>query len=210
MIVDYRNNAWTLSPTSQVTPATPEPARATFKNTRTPGPDAAALAGADLRVASFNVLNYFTTLGADVAGCTSYNDRAGTPITVNSCPGNGPRGAWDAASLARQQAKIVAAINATDADVLGLTEIENSAVVAGAAHADEALATLVAALNAAAGTTKWAYVPSSAELPSVDLQDVISNALIYQPAAVERVGEARALGSQSARASPTRSTAAGW
>ena len=202
MIVDYRNNAWTLSPTSQVTPATPEPARATFKNTRTPGPDAATLAGADLKVASFNVLNYFTTLGADVAGCTSYNDRAGTPITVNSCPGNGPRGAWDAASLARQQAKIVAAINATDADVLGLTEIENSAVVAGVAHADEALATLVAALNAAAGTTKWAYVPSSAELPSVDLQDVISNALIYQPAAVERVGGARALGSQSADGQP--------
>ena len=50
----------------------------------------------DLKVASFNVLNYFTTLGADVAGCTSFNDRAGDPITVNSCPGNGPRGAWDA------------------------------------------------------------------------------------------------------------------
>jgi len=64
------------------------------------------------------VLNYFTTLGVDVAGCTAFNDRAGHGISVDSCPGNGPRGAWDQASLQRQQDKIVHAINGLDADVV--------------------------------------------------------------------------------------------
>jgi uncharacterized protein len=53
-----------------------------------------------LRVASFNVLNYFTTLGS--------------------------RGANNAAEFTRQQAKIVEAIAGLDADVLGLMEIENN------------------------------------------------------------------------------------
>ena len=197
VVVDYRNNTWELNPTTQVTSTTADTDRAVFQNTRTAAPDAAALAGADLKVASFNVLNYFTTLGVDTVGCTPYKDRAGNGITVSNCPGNGPRGAWDAANLKRQQDKTVTAINAADADVIGLMEIENSAVVDGAAHADAALATLVGALNTAAGSVKWAYVPSSADLPATAEQDVITNALIYQTAAVARVGEARALGSQS-------------
>jgi len=209
VVVDYRNNAWKLNPTMQVTPATADADRTTFKNNRTTAPDAAALAGgdltvADLTVASFNVLNYFTTLGDQVAGCTAFLDRAGIGITVRDCPGvrNGPRGAWDAASLQRQQDKIVGAINATDADVIGLMEIENSASVDGGAQADEALATLVGALNTAAGSAKWAYVPSSTDLPDPTGQDVITNALIYQPASVERVGDSRALGDQSGVGQP--------
>ena len=132
VIVDYRDNTWKFNPRSQVTPADPAAYPATFKNDRTPAPDAPSIGAADLRIASFNVLNYFTTLGADVAGCTSFNDRAGHGISVDTCPGNGPRGAWDQASLQRQQDKIVHAINGLDADVVGLSEIENSAVVSGA------------------------------------------------------------------------------
>jgi 5'-nucleotidase len=195
LVVDYRNSTWKLNPTTQVTGATPAAERTQFKNTRTDAPDTQALAGADLRVASFNVLNYFTTLGADTAGCTSYKDRTGDGVTVNSCADNGPRGAWDAADLARQQAKIVAAINALDADVVGLMEIENS--VALGETADEATATLVAALNAADPSAGWAYVPSSADLPDVSLQDVITNALIYRSGAVELLGDPRALGTDS-------------
>ena len=81
-------------------------------------------------MASFNVLNYFTTLGdanndnIGDGGCTSFNDRNGDGITVNG--GCNQRGAWDPPDLDRQQAKIVAAINALDADVVGLMEIENS------------------------------------------------------------------------------------
>ena len=196
LIVDYRNSAWKLNPTTRVTDATPLAERAQFKNTRTDAPDTAALAGADLRVSSFNVLNYFTTLGAAVVGCTSYNDRAGNPITVNTCPGTGPRGAWDAASLARQQAKIVAAINALDADVVGLMEIENSAALGD--PVDTAVSTLVGALNAADPAAHWAFVPSSTELPAVNLQDAITNALIYRTTAVTRLGDSRALGTASA------------
>ncbi|MGO1317099.1 MAG: ExeM/NucH family extracellular endonuclease, partial [Cellulomonadaceae bacterium] len=192
VIVDYRNNTWKLNPTAQALPGE-EPA--TFGNTRTAAPAAHALGSGELSVASFNVLNYFTTLGEDWGNCTAYADRAGTPITVNSCPNNGPRGAWDTASLERQQAKIVAAITALDADVVGLMEIENSAALG--EEPDEAIATLVAALNTAAGAETWDYVPSSTDLPEVSEQDVITNAIIYQPAAVTPDGDAVALGDQS-------------
>lgn len=184
VVVDFRNNLWKLNPT------TPGPAPVTFENDRTAAPEAV---GGDLTVASFNVLNYFTTLGATTAGCTSFKDRTGDPVTVNS--GCAPRGAWDPDDLQRQQDKIVSAINGLDADVVGLLEIENSAVVDGVA--DEAVGTLVAALNAAAGSTVWAFVPSSAELPPVADMDVISNAIIYRVAAVEPTGPSHALGTLS-------------
>ena len=174
----------------------------TVQNTRTAAPEGALIdpAGtADVRIASFNVLNYFTTLGdADDdnvgdGGCLAYNDADGDGN--NTRTGCDQRGAWDAADLARQQEKIVAAINALDADVVGLMEIENSLVVDGTA--DEATQTLVTALNAAAGAGTWAANPSSTDLPAASEMDVISNAIIYKPAAVSRVGDARALGTLS-------------
>jgi 5'-nucleotidase len=202
VIVDYRNNAWKLQPTGQVTP-TAGNAPVTWTNNRTATPDADALGDGDLRIASFNVLNYFTTLGDSRPDCTPYTDRAGNGIATKSCTGaNGPRGAWDAASLQRQQDKIVHAINALDADVIGLMEIENSLVVDGAGHADEALSTLVDALNADAGATKWAFVPSSGDLPPASEMDVITNAIIYQVASVERAGDSHALGDQSGSGEP--------
>jgi 5'-nucleotidase len=190
VVVDYRNNLWKLNPTLPVDAANPASVPATFEDDRTAAPEDV---GGDVTVASFNVLNYFTTLGADTASCVAYPDRTGDPVTVRE--GCDQRGAWDPEDLQRQQDKIVAAVNALDADVVGLMEIENSARVDGVP--DEALATLVEALNAAAGAGTWAYVPSSAELPAADQQDTITNALIYRPAAVETVGEARALGTQS-------------
>jgi 5'-nucleotidase len=174
----------------------------TFENTRVATPDEGLVnerGTADTKVASFNVLNYFTTLGdADDdnvgdGGCEAYTDRTGDGNNV--ADGCDQRGAWDPADLGRQQQKIVAAINALDADVVGLMEIENSAALGEAA--DEATQALVAALNAAAGPGTWAANPSSAELPPASEQDVITNAIIYKPAAVQRVGEARALGDQS-------------
>lgn len=189
VIVDYRNNAWKLNPTSQYVAGGTAPV--TFENDRTASP---ADVGGDVKVASFNVLNYFTTLGAQGATCVPFRDRTGDPVTVDE--GCAQRGAWDPADLQRQQDKIVAAINALDADVVGLLEIENSAVVDGVA--DEALGTLVDALNAEAGAGTWAFVPSSADLPAVELQDTITNALIYRTASVERTGDALALGTASA------------
>ncbi|WP_262927885.1 ExeM/NucH family extracellular endonuclease [Microbacterium sp. NIBRBAC000506063] len=147
-----------------------------------------------MTVGAFNVLNYFTTLGADTASCRAWEDRAGNGIAVrDGCP---QRGAWDEASLKRQQDKIVEAINTLDADVLGLMEIENSAALG--EETDEATATLVDALNAAAGSERWDYVASSVDLPDLTLQDVITNAIIFQPDAVTPVGDSVALGDQSA------------
>ncbi|MFF2632028.1 ExeM/NucH family extracellular endonuclease [Microbacterium sp. NPDC058021] len=190
LIVDFRNGAWKLNPTSPLVGDGSGDDTVTFSNPRTAAPDDV---GGDVSIASFNVLNYFTTLGASTPSCVAYTDRFGDGVTVRE--GCDQRGAWDADDLARQQAKIVAAIEKLDADVVGLMEIENSAALG--EQADEATATLVAALNAAAGEDTWAYVASSADLPDPAGQDVITNAIIYQPAAVTPVGAARALGDQS-------------
>ncbi len=175
---------------------------AAFEDTRTDAPADGRVdpAGtADLRVASFNVLNYFTTLadadddGSADGSCEGYYDRDDDGNNVRG--GCDIRGAWDPLDLQRQQEKIVAAINALDADVVGLMEIENSAALG--ETADEATQSLVDALNADLGATHWAANPSSADLPPAGEQDVITNALIYRTDAVERTGPARALGDQS-------------
>ncbi|MDW4761772.1 hypothetical protein NQ353_27970, partial [Escherichia coli] len=41
--------------------------------------------GGDTRVATFNVLNYFSDLGVDEAGCTGYPDRTGAFVTAKKC-----------------------------------------------------------------------------------------------------------------------------
>jgi 5'-nucleotidase len=188
VILDYRFDAWTFQPLTQLTAgdggnaATVQPA--TFANTRE---DAPADVGGDLSVATFNVLNYFTTTGDQLTGCTYYTDRAGNPITVNR--GCDARGAANAENLERQETKIVAAIDALDADVVALMEIENSTPFG--KDRDQALSDLVDALNDAAGGDEWAFVPSPAALP--DDEDVIRLAYIYQVDAAEPVGDSRIL-----------------
>ena len=129
-------------------------------NPRTASPDAV---GGGISVASFNVLNYFTTIdeGSDVCG----------PLGDQGC-----RGADNEDELQRQRAKLVAALSAVDADVVGLIEIENDTD-------DAALADLVAGLNDATGAGSYAYIATNAIG-----DDVIRVALIYQPASVTPVG----------------------
>jgi 5'-nucleotidase len=188
-----------FEPVTTVTGPSNAAAPATFENTRTAAPEAASIdpeGEADLKIASFNVLNYFTTLGdanddnVGDGGCVGFWDRDGDGTNVSG--GCDQRGAWDPQDLGRQQEKIVEAINSLDADVVGLMEIENSAALG--ESPDEATETLVAALNADAGAGTWAANPSSADLPPVSEMDVITNAIIYKPASVERTGPARALG----------------
>jgi predicted extracellular nuclease len=87
-VVDY-HNGYRIQPTvgASYIPVNP----------RTAQPDDV---GGNLKVASFNVLNYFTTLGS--------------------------RGADDDLEFQRQRDKIFAALAAIDADVVGLIEIENN------------------------------------------------------------------------------------
>lgn len=184
VILDFRFG-WKVQPVEQVVE---EPTGlVTFEQDRPSAPEEVA---GDIKLATFNVLNYFTTLGEDLAGCQPYRDRDENPIAVRT--GCDARGAWTEASFARQEAKIVNAINALDADVIALEEIENSLVVDGHDR-DEALSTLVDALNEDAGAGTWDYVesPASASLPgNIAEQDVIRQGMIYKPATVETVGAA--------------------
>lgn len=81
----------------------------TAANPRTAAPDDV---GGELKVASFNVLNYFTTLAyqGDICG----------PTGGQEC-----RGAYTTSEFERQQMKIVKAMCAIDADIFGLMELEN-------------------------------------------------------------------------------------
>ncbi|WP_228386993.1 ExeM/NucH family extracellular endonuclease [Ornithinicoccus halotolerans] len=137
-VLDFRFDLWRVQPTTGAT-----------VTTANPRPEAPELAGG-LQVASFNVLNYFTTLGS--------------------------RGADTEAELARQEAKIVAALAELDADVVGLIEIEN--------NGDEALARLTGALNDHLGEERYAYL-ATGEVGT----DEITTAFIYQPAEATPVGD---------------------
>ncbi|WSG42317.1 ExeM/NucH family extracellular endonuclease [Dactylosporangium sp. NBC_01737] len=206
VILEYRFSLWNFQPTQRVTDD--GAAVATFSDTRT-GNQQPANVGGTVRLATFNVENYFPTTGElyvqqGLGTCTYYNDRAGNHIAVNTCtgPGNtaGPRGAANDASFQRQQAKIVTGINRLGAGVVSLEEVENSAKFG--QPRDAALATLVNALNAAAGATVWAYVPSPAVLPPIADEDVIRSAFIYKPAEISLVGVSAILTTASGPGQP--------
>ncbi len=203
VVLDYRNNTWKLQPQQQVTGSGSDVA--TFTNTRSANA-APQSVGGDILLGTFNVLNYFNTTGqvfeSRGGSCTYYYDRDGDPVTVNSCSPNGPRGAAEGGDLSRQQAKIVRAINLMDADIVSLEEIENSVKLIGETDRDDAVRQLVNALNAAAGSRRWSFVPSppASELPTLAEQDVIRNAFIYDPAVVTRVGASKVLVNPSSTA----------
>ncbi|MEM9490327.1 MAG: ExeM/NucH family extracellular endonuclease, partial [Myxococcota bacterium] len=144
---------------------TEDPTFVAFSNLRpsTPG----SVGSGSLRVASFNVLNYFN--GNGMGG--------GFPTS---------RGADTAAEFARQHTKIVAAILAMDADIIGLMEIENDGYGSNSAIQD-----LVDGLNAAApsGTSYALIDPGVGQIGS----DAIAVGLIYRVQTVRPVGGAAIL-----------------
>ncbi|WP_213996389.1 ExeM/NucH family extracellular endonuclease [Arsukibacterium sp.] len=132
-----------------------------FVNTN-PRPAApAAKAEDELRLAVFNVLNFFTGHGQ------------AQPFPTR-------RGARTPEDLARQQAKLVSALAAMDADIIGLLELENNGYGDGSA-----MATLVAALNDVV-SSPYSLV-TTAETPGTD---AIKVGLIYRAAAVSETGTA--------------------
>lgn len=135
-----------------------------------------AAVGGNVRVTSFNVLNYFTTFtngdtadGLSGQGCT---------LGGVSAPGN-CRGANNLAEFQRQQTKIVEALAALNADVVGLMEIQN--------NGGTAVGNLVAALNAKMGAGTWAAVPDPVAGTG---DDAIKVAMIYRPARLALSGGA--------------------
>ena len=190
VVLGFDHEKWRFQPTTRLTGDNVEAVQPTsFTDTRTETPEAV---GGQVSLASFNVLNYFTTTGDQLSGCQYYDDREGNHITVRG--GCDARGAANAESLKRQETKIVTAINKLDASVVSLMEIENSAAFG--KDRDDALATLVKRLNEAAGTEKWDFVDSPAAVPSDE--DVIRTALIYQPAEVAPQNESTILDDQDA------------
>ena len=190
VVLGFDHEKWRFQPTTRLTGDNAEAVQPTsFTDTRTETPEAV---GGQVSLASFNVLNYFTTTGDQLSGCQYYDDREGNHITVRG--GCDARGAANAESLKRQETKIVTAINKLDASVVSLMEIENSAAFG--KDRDDALATLVKRLNEAAGSEKWDFVDSPAAVPSDE--DVIRTALIYQPAEVAPQNESTILDDQDA------------
>ena len=155
-VLTYAFDAWRLQPTSVPT--------VTRTNPRPAAPDEV---GGDVQVASFNVLNFFTTI-----------DRPG----VVTDTGDDPRGADSSEELRRQRDKVVAALLALDADVVGLVEIEND-------RDDEALDALVSALNAASARD-YAAVGEPDTGGGLFGADAIQVAMIYRPDAVRPMGTA--------------------
>ncbi|WP_284763345.1 ExeM/NucH family extracellular endonuclease [Arthrobacter sp. efr-133-R2A-63] len=182
VILGYGNNSWKFQPLSQLTPATADSVQpVSFTGSR---PQAPANVGGNLKIASFNVLNFFPTTGDQLSGCTYYTDRDGNPITVKD--GCNARGAANAENLQRQQAKIIAAITKSGADVVSLEEIENSAQFG--KNRDDALAKLVDSLNIETPGI-WDYVRTPANAPPLSDEDMIRTAFIFKKASAEPLGE---------------------
>jgi len=150
-VLDYGFGDYRIQPT--VTPIFEQ------TNPRTAAPEDV---GGNVKVASFNVLNYFN--GDGMGG--------GFPTS---------RGASSAAEFERQSDKIVSAIAALDADVVGLIEIENDGD-----GPDSAIAELVDRLNTFLGAPVYDYIRDPATGVGTD---EIKTAFIYKPEVVTPVGQ---------------------
>jgi predicted extracellular nuclease len=156
-----------------------QPTEAPVFSQDNPRTDPPALAAGNVKVASANVLNYFTTFtnGSDVEGNTNVGCTLGSSTAKSNC-----RGADNLNEYVRQNAKIVGELKAINADVFGLMEIQNSG--------DYTVTKLVDSLNEAispgTGIKTYAVVPK----PAATGTDAIRVAMIYKPSALTPVGGA--------------------
>ena len=143
---DYR-----LQPTSTIevikTNSRPQPPQSPATNT--------------IRVAAFNVLNYFNGEGREKSFPTE-------------------RGAKTAEEFARQHQKIIAALSQLNADVIGLMEIENDGY-----NSHSAIHELTDALATATGHP-WRFIQADQDRFGTD---AITNGLIYRSDKVRPEGE---------------------
>ena len=125
-------------------------------------------ATANLKIASFNVLNFFNGDGHG----------GGFPTA---------RGANTATEFARQKAKIVSALVGLNADIIGVIEIENDGY-----GPYGAIAELTAALNTAMNTNVWRFVnPGVNQIGT----DAIAVGFIYRNDRATAIGNAAILDS---------------
>jgi len=125
-----------------------------------PRPQTPPSVGGSLKVASFNLFNYFNTFGN---ACFPNN---------SSC-----RGASNATEFTRQRDKLIEAIRRMDADIVGLNELENDGYGSSSSIQD-----LVNGLNQVMGAGTYAFVNVGVSNLG---GDAITNGFIYKPATVE-------------------------
>ncbi len=147
-------NTWRIRP--QVT----NPVSFTHSNPRQAAPDDV---GGNVKVATLNVLNYFTTI--DLTSDNNSGDCG--PSGTMDC-----RGADSAAELQRQTDKLVAALNGMDADIVGLVELENNATAS--------LQAIVDALNVVSAKN-YAYVNTGTIGDDAIKVGIIYNADVVSP-----------------------------
>lgn len=159
-VLDYgRINADRWDPERDYRLHPTEPPEFTLEN---PRPTSAPAMGGNLCVVNFNLSNYFTTIDDGNAACGPNGIRC--------------RGADSASEFRRQRKKIIAAMSALDAHILGIVEVENDG---GATMQD-----LVAGLNQKAGGGKYSFIDSG-----TIGTDAVKVGLIYQPEIVEPEGD---------------------
>ncbi|HZS05329.1 MAG TPA: ExeM/NucH family extracellular endonuclease [Blastocatellia bacterium] len=139
-----------------------EPTAVPAFNALNPRPAAPDPVGGTLRVASFNIENYFVTTGS--------------------------RGASNATELARQRDKIVAALAGLDADVIGLIELEKGTQ----ANPNAAVNDIVTALNALGTAGTYNFIPTPAAvydpINPVGTDQDIKSGIIYRTSTVTQSG----------------------
>jgi len=137
---------------------------------------APVVAAGDVRVASVNVLNFFTTFtnGETADGQSGQGCLLNGVSAKSNC-----RGANNAIEFARQRDKIVMALKAINADVFGLMEIQN--------QGDTTVANLVAGLNSVVGAGTYAVVPEPPAQGGTG-SDAIRVAMIYKPGKLKLAG----------------------
>ena len=151
-ILGYAYSTYRLQPLASATPV--------FQHADRPSTPPAVGSGG-LKVASFNVLNYFN--GDGLGG--------GFPTE---------RGAFSLAEFNRQRDKIISALTLINADVVGLIEIENDGIGDNSSVAD-----LVNGLNTALGSDIYSYIDDAA----VPNSDAIKCTIIYKKLVVKPVGD---------------------
>ena len=150
-VVDQRGGGYLLMPTT-----TPK-----FRPAQAPRPPKV---GGDVRIASFNLENFFNGDGRG----------GGFPT---------PRGARNPAELDAQLGRLVATIRGLDPDIAALMELENDGF-----GPESAIAQLVDALNRA-GDGDWRFIASDAPAGG----DQIRVGLIYRASRAEPVGASAVL-----------------
>ncbi|MAT96832.1 MAG: hypothetical protein CL608_06790 [Anaerolineaceae bacterium] len=152
-----------------------------------PRPAAPAVVSGTVKVTGMNLLNFFNTFDGLPDNIDNCNNGVGGAAT--DC-----RGADTQSEFDRQWPKTVAAIIGTDADVIGIVEIENDGY-----GPSSAIQFLVDRLNDATAPGTYAFIDVDAATGQVDAlgSDAIKVGLVYRTANVMPVGDTAVLNTTS-------------